>query len=99
MTAKAIQLRVVIDNTAPEADYEQLLDFSATLDRGIVPKWKAIMLLNYAYRLPDLIADEDRGPAWVRRVLAENNLSEVGIVHVYTWLRNHVNSAQKPYFA
>ena len=99
MTVKAVQLRVVIDNTAPKPDYEQLMDFSTTLDRGVVPVWKAIMLLNYAYRLPDLIVDEDRGPAWVRRVLAEDNLSEVGCFHVYTWLRNHVDSAQKPHFA
>ena len=100
MTVKAVQLRVVIDNSAPKADYEQLLAFcAATLERGVVPEWKAIMLLNLAHRLPDLIEDEDRGPAWVRRVLAESDLSEVGCFHVYTWIRNHVKSTQKPFFA
>ncbi|WP_315921719.1 hypothetical protein [Mesorhizobium sp. SP-1A] len=98
MVANA-KLRIVIDNTIPKTDYEQLLDFCATLDRGVVPKWKAIMLLNLTHRLPDLIEDEDRGPAWVRRVLAGENLSEVGYFHVYTWLRDHARSARKPYFA
>lgn len=99
MTYSAFHLQVVVDNTISKPDYEYLMDFCATLDLGNVPEWKAVMLLNLAYRLPDLIEDEDRGPAWVRRVLVRDNLSEVGCYHVYTWIRDHVSSCRKPHFA
>jgi len=94
-----LHLQIVVDNTISKSDYEHLMDFCATLDRGNVPEWKAIMMLNLAYRLPDLIEDENRGSAWIRRLLVVDNLSEVGCVQVYIWLRDHVRHIRKPHYA